>query len=119
MSEGIAIKKNTKVICPLCGAEVGKITRNVKYGEVMGEDNLEIYDVKLKKGDYVLCPKCGFPLAVETVYGTLIHTEEGWDPLKIPTGALIPYIYKYMKEKGLWKKDWDKYLRKTKREESQ
>ncbi|RLE84555.1 MAG: hypothetical protein DRJ67_10385, partial [Thermoprotei archaeon] len=73
-------------------------------------DDVAIYGVELRRGDEMRCPKCGFPLGIDTKIGTFIHTERGWLPFELPTSALLPFIYQYMKRKGLWREEWDEYF---------
>jgi len=119
MTERVAIPKGTVVVCPLCLTKISKITRDVRYREVIGENDIEGF----KKGDKLHCPNCGFPFAFDIyigfgnkVYlGSEIYTDKGWMPdifgdleetqdfvYKVLREALIDYI----EREGIWKDEW-------------
>ena len=113
----VAIPKGTKLVCPLCGSVVGEAVNDLMYGEVVRSEDVLIYGVELKNGDELRCPKCGFPIGVETLVGSFIHTEEGWMPLKLPTRSLLPDVCRFLKLEGEWKEEWDKLLGRREEEE--
>jgi len=105
------LRKGTRITCPLCGAAVGEVVRDVEPGDVLGSSNIRDYRGRWRTGDYMTCAECGFPVAVEIAAGAVIHTEDGWQPYGWPSTALIPFIYDYLKKHGAWRKEWDELLK--------
>jgi len=105
--KSVAVRKGLKIVCPSCKSIVGEALRDVEWGEILTEENITIYDAQLKEGDKIVCPKCGFPLCVETPLGALLHTEEGWMPLRLPTESILPDICEFLKKRGIWRKEWN------------
>ena len=103
------IRKGTKIVCPLCRRSIGEFTRDVKEGEVLSAENIEIYGKQVKDGDPMTCPYCGFPFCIETTIGAVIHTEHGWIP-ECVNDMVMPLLIQFLRKSGLWKKEWDNYL---------
>jgi len=106
----VAIKRGTKIVCPLCGETVGEVAKDLHFGDIVDVDNIRIYGAEVRKGEELRCPKCNFPLAVDTRVGALIHTEKGWMPGRIPTNAFLPFVVAYLQKTGMWEGEWDKYF---------
>ena len=105
----VVIKRGTKIICPLCKRVIGEVTRDIKMGDVFDSTNIVIYGKEVKDGDPMICPYCGFPFCVETTIGAAIRTEHGWIP-ECVNDMVMPLLIHYLQQKGLWRKEWDKYL---------
>jgi len=105
------IKSGTKITCPLCGVVVGEVVKDIGSGDVLSKDNIKVYGDAWSEGDEMTCVKCGFPVCVEMVCGAVLHTEDGWQPLGLPSSALFPFIYDYLKKHGRWRREWDELLR--------
>ncbi|RLJ03201.1 MAG: hypothetical protein DRP11_01410 [Candidatus Aenigmatarchaeota archaeon] len=105
------IEKGTKIVCPLCKSVIGEFLRDLHSGEIITENHIKIYGVEVKKGDEMRCPKCKFPYAVVLPIGAVIHTEHGWTPQVYPEKVLTWMVIMYLHERGLWLKEWDKYLK--------
>ncbi len=124
MVEQVAIPKGTVVVCPLCLSKVGKVTRDIKYKDLIDEGDIDGF----KKGDKLLCLKCGFPLAFDIhigygkglYFGAVIYTDKGWMPdIFRDREETQNFIYKvlredlvdYLKREGIWKDEWLKICR--------
>ena len=107
------IRKGTKIVCPLCRRIIGEFTRDIKKGDVLGAENIAIYGRQVRNGEPMICPHCGFPFCVETTIGAVIHTEYGWIP-ECVNDIVMPFLIEFLKKRGLWRKEWDAYLGKTK-----
>jgi len=105
------VRKGTKIVCPLCKRVIGEVTEDLRSGDVISGKNIRIYGVELKIGDRLLCPYCGFPFGVETPLGGLIHTEHGWAPKLFPDDAFTSLVIGTMYRLGMWRREWDEYLR--------
>jgi predicted RNA-binding Zn-ribbon protein involved in translation (DUF1610 family) len=114
------IKKGTKIICPKCGTCIGEFKRTVRRGEVLKTDDINFFIGNFKNGDYAICPKCGFPFSVSAKVGpitdTLIHTEEGWLPMGLPTELLMPAIEKFLEKRKEKEKKGEKGQKKATRQ---
>jgi len=110
----MVIKKGTKIVCPLCKKTIGEFTKDVADWEVLGSDNMVIYNKKIKNGDPMICPYCGFPYCVEIKMGgrigAVIYTDKGWLP-SVFHGLIMVDLIRFLYAKGLWKKEWDNYLK--------
>jgi len=120
MSMKPVVKKGTKLVCPLCCRVIGRVKKNLYCGDVIKPEHLEVYGKKLKEGDTLDCPYCGFPLLVEIaivgVTGAIIHTEYGWLPNVVDDQEVMLSLINFLKENKMWKKEWDKYLEKIKKD---
>ena len=123
MTERVAIPKGTVVVCPLCLTKISKITKDVRYGEVIDENVIEGF----KKGDKLRCPNCGFPFALDIdvgfYLGAVIYTDKGWMPdIFGDLEHTQDFVYRILREdlvdclnrEGIWKDEWLKICKNPK-----
>jgi len=106
----VVVERGTKITCPLCKAIVGEVIKDLRSGDVLGKNTIRDYRGMWKHGEPLVCTECGFPIAVKTNIGHVLHTEKGWMPYGVPTSFLVYGICEYLKEHGMWRKEWDKLL---------
>ena len=89
----VRIPRGLKIVCPRCLKVIGEVLKDLRAGDVIDENCIKIYGVKLKKGDALECPRCKFPVAIDTRMGAFIYTDKGWmpsgKPIGIPTDIML------------------------------
>ena len=115
----IAIPKGTVVVCPLCLSKISKFTRDIKYRDVIDENDIEGF----KKGEKLHCPNCGFPFAFDTYFGAVIYTDKGWMPdIFGDLEETQDFVYRILREglvdclkkEGIWRDEWLKICKNHK-----
>jgi len=113
--KGIVIRRGTKIVCPLCKRVIGEFIKDVKEEDTLNAKNIRIYGREVKNGEPMTCPYCGFPYCMDSVIGSFIHTEKGWMPPLFPDHFIMTSIMEFLTRKKMWEKEWDKYLKETKK----